>query len=62
MSDVSIPGVTSKYDTQKLIEGLMKVERTPRDRAAERLEQIRFQRTVWSELGRRISSLRDSAR
>lgn len=62
MSDLSIPGVTSKYDTQKLIEGLMKVERIPRDRAAERLEQIRFQRTAWSELGRRISSLRDSAR
>lgn len=62
MSDVSIPGVTSKYDTQKLIEGLMKVERIPRDRAAESLERIRFQRTVWGELGRRIGSLRDSAR
>ncbi len=62
MSDFSIPGVTSKYDTQKLIEDLMKVERIPRDRAAERLEQVELQRTVWMDLGRRLTSLRESSR
>ena len=62
MSDISIPGVTSKYDTQKLIEDLMKVERIPRDRAAASLENVKLQKTVWLDLGRRLSSLRDSAR
>jgi len=62
MSDVTIPGVTSKYDTQTLIEGLMKVERIPRDRAAERLEEVKLQKTVWLEFSRKLSSLRESAR
>ncbi|HAE21481.1 MAG TPA: flagellar hook protein [Spirochaetaceae bacterium] len=62
MSDFSIPGVTSKYDTQKLIEDLMKVERIPRDRAAERLKQVELQRTVWMDMGRRLTSLRESSR
>lgn len=62
MSDVSIPGVTSKYDTQKLIADLMKVERIPRDREAERLKQTELERTVWMDLNRRFTSLRESAR
>ncbi|TFG83387.1 MAG: flagellar hook protein [Spirochaetales bacterium] len=62
MSDISIPGVTNKYDTKKLIEDLMKVERIPRDRAAANLDKIKLQKTIWLDLGRRLSSLRESAR
>ncbi len=62
MSDISIPGVKSKYDTQKLIEDLMKVERIPKTRAEERLKEVQLKRTTWLDLSRRLSSLRDSAR
>jgi len=58
----SIPGVTSKYDTQKLIEELMKVERIPRDRAEARLKQLQLQRTVWLDINRRFIDLREKAR
>jgi len=62
MSDISIPGVKSKYDTQKLIEGLMAVERIPKVRAEERLKEIQLQRTTWMDLNRRLSELRESSR
>jgi flagellar hook-associated protein 2 len=62
MSDISIPGVKSKYDTQRLIDDLMKVERIPKTRAEERLKGIELQKTTWQDLNRRISSLRDSSR
>jgi flagellar hook-associated protein 2 len=62
MSDFSIPGVKSKYDTQKLIDDLMKLERVPRTRAVERQDTLKLQKTVWQDIGRRMSSLRESAR
>jgi flagellar hook-associated protein 2 len=62
MSDISIPGVRSKYETDKLIEDLMKLERIPRTRAAERLEQVQLQKTVWLDVNRRLSRLRESSR
>ncbi len=62
MSDISIPGVTSKYDTQKLIEDLMKVERIPKTREEERLKAIELERTVWLDLNRRLTTLRETAR
>ncbi|PKL24673.1 MAG: flagellar hook protein [Spirochaetae bacterium HGW-Spirochaetae-3] len=62
MSDISIPGVKSKYDTEKLIEGLMAVERIPKTRAEERLKEMQLQRTTWLDLNRRLSSLRESSR
>lgn len=63
MSDLAIPGVgSSKYGSDKLIEGLMKLERVPRDKAAEQLETYKKQKTVWLELSQRLSSVRDDAR
>ena len=35
MSDISIPGVTSKYNTDKMIDALVKAERVPLDRLNE---------------------------
>ncbi len=62
MSDISIPGTaTDKYGTQKLIEGLMKVERIPRDAAAEKIKALETQKTVWLDFNQRLGTLRDSA-
>ncbi|MBU0936402.1 MAG: flagellar filament capping protein FliD [Spirochaetes bacterium] len=62
MSDISIPGVSSKYNTQKLIEDLMKIERIPVDRAQERLTELQEQKSAWQDLNRRLLAVRESAR
>ncbi len=38
MSDITIPGVTSKINSDKIIEGLLKVERIPLERLEKRNE------------------------
>ncbi|MDR0400368.1 MAG: flagellar filament capping protein FliD [Treponema sp.] len=62
MSDVYIPGIKSRFDTDKLIEGLMSVERLPKERTERNIEQWEVQKGYWQEIGRRISSLREGAR
>ena len=63
MPEINIPGVTaSRYKTDELIEGLMRLERVPRDRADEQLQQYRNEQTAWRQLSRQVTALRDSAR
>ncbi|MDR3193065.1 MAG: flagellar filament capping protein FliD [Treponema sp.] len=62
MSDIYIPGVKSRFETDKLIEGLMRVERIPKERTEKNVESLEIQKTYWQEIGRRINSLRESAR
>ena len=62
MSDITIPGVNSSLNTDKIIDGLMKLERIPLDRMEGTLESYNSQKTVWQELNRKIGELRDSAR
>jgi flagellar hook-associated protein 2 len=62
MSDVYIPGVKSRFNSEKLIEDLMKLERVPKDRKERDIENLQTQKSYWQEIGRRIGSLRDSAR
>ena len=62
MSDIYIPGVKSRYDTDKLIEDLMKVERVPKERAQKNVESLKTEKTNWQDIGRRMTSLRESAR
>ena len=62
MSDIFIPGISSRLNTDQIIDALMNVERIPRDRTQANIDQLQIQRTYWQQLGRRINSLRDSAR
>jgi flagellar hook-associated protein 2 len=62
MSDIYIPGIRSRFDTDSLIEGIMSVERLPRERTERNIDQLEAQKGYWQEIGRRISSLRDGAR
>ncbi|MDR1948007.1 MAG: flagellar filament capping protein FliD [Spirochaetaceae bacterium] len=62
MSDIYVPGVKSRFNTEKLVEDLMRVERVPRDRAEKSIETYQTEKTYWQDLGRRITSLRESAR
>ena len=62
MSDVYMPGVRSRFNSEQIIEDLMKLERVPRDRVEKNIENLQLQRSYWQEVGTRVSSLRDSAR
>jgi len=62
MSDIYIPGVRSRFNSDKIIEDLMKLERVPRDRAQSTIERFETEKSYWQEIGRRINSLRESAR
>jgi len=62
MSDVYIPGVRSRFNSEQLVEDLMTIERIPRDRVQTNIDNLQSQKTYWQEVGRRLSSLRESAR
>jgi flagellar hook-associated protein 2 len=62
MSDIYVPGVKSRFNTDQLIEDLMKVERIPRERVERRVDTLETEKSYWQEMGRRMSSLRESAR
>jgi flagellar hook-associated protein 2 len=62
MSDITIPGVTSKFNSQKIIEDLMKLERIPLTRMEESVTTLSDQKKVWQDLNRQFSSLQDSSK
>ena len=62
MSEIYIPGINSRFDTDKLVENLMRIERIPLDRVERNVESLQNQKTYWQDLGRRMNSLRESAR
>jgi len=62
MSDIYVPGIRSRFNTEQIIEGLMNVERIPRDRVQQQVDIHQIHRGYWQEVGRRVNSLRDSAR
>jgi len=62
MSDIFIPGLRSRFDTDQLIENLMQLERIPRDRTERNISSLEAQRGWWQDLGRRITTMRESAR
>jgi len=62
MSDIYVPGVRSRLNTDKIVEDLMKLERVPRDRTQSNVDNLQVQKGYWQEVGRRVSALRESAR
>jgi len=62
MSDVYIPGVKSRFNSEEIIDKLMRLERVPKERTERNIENLQTQKGYWQEVGRRISSVRDSAR
>ncbi|MCL2277709.1 MAG: flagellar hook protein, partial [Treponema sp.] len=61
MSDIYIPGVRSRFNSERLVEDLMTIERIPRDRVQTNIENLQTQKSYWQEVGKRISSLREAA-
>lgn len=62
MSDISIPGVSSKYNTDKMIDAIMKAERAPLNRMEDRKETFSEQKQVWNQVNRKLTTLQQNAR
>ncbi len=62
MAGIGIPGVSDKYKTNDLVEGLMKVERIPLTREQDALESYKTQQSAWRDVNQKMSSLRDSVK
>jgi flagellar hook-associated protein 2 len=62
MSDLSIPGVTDKYNTQKIIDALMAVKKEPLTRMQKELELERQKKGAWQDAIRMLSVVRDTSR
>lgn len=62
MSDVFMPGVKSRFNSEKIIDDLMKLERIPKERTEKNIEGLQTQKGYWQEVGRRVSALQESAR
>jgi flagellar hook-associated protein 2 len=62
MSDLSIPGVTDKYNTQKIIDALMAVKKEPLTRMQKDLATEQQEKTAWQDVTKKLSGLRDMAR
>lgn len=62
MSDISIPGVNSKYGTQTIIENLVKVERNKLIKLEDQKKQFEDTKLVWQDTNRKMQAVRDAAR
>jgi flagellar hook-associated protein 2 len=62
MSDLSIPGVNSKYNTEKSIQALVETERIPLKRLEAERQTLQEQRGVWLNLNQRMNTVRQGAR
>jgi flagellar hook-associated protein 2 len=62
MSDLSIPGVTSKYNTDKTIKALVETERIPLQRLESERTTLQDQKTVWLRLNQKVTAVREGAR
>jgi len=61
MSDMYIPGLSSRFNSDKVIEDLMRLERVPRDRAVSNIETIQKEKKYWQDLSNTTKTLRESA-
>jgi flagellar hook-associated protein 2 len=62
MSDISIPGVSDRYNTTKLISDLMEVEKVKLNRMEESVTNMETEKQIWQDVNRRLGMLRDAAR
>jgi len=62
MSDVYMPGVKSRFNSEDIIDKLMRLERIPKERTEKNIDNLQTQKGYWQEVGRRINSMRESAR
>ena len=61
MSDITIPGVTNKYNTSKIIADTMKLERLPLKREEDRVAKFQKDKAAWADINKSIGNVRTAA-
>jgi flagellar hook-associated protein 2 len=59
---LSIPGVSSKYNSNDTIQKLLEAERIPLQRMQQEQETYRLQKSTWLRLNQQVAAVRDGAR
>jgi len=62
VSDISIPGVSSKYNTSKLISDLVDVERIRLTNMEDDVSSLEETKTTWRQINRNLGNLQRSAK
>lgn len=62
MSDISIPGVTSKYKTDQIVEALVKKETLKLDNLKEDVKVLETNKKEWQDMSRLMTTLRNTSR
>jgi flagellar hook-associated protein 2 len=62
MSDISIPGVSSRFNTESMVQELVEAESVRLERMNSELETYQAEKRVWQELNAGLNNLRQSAR
>ncbi|MCL2070579.1 MAG: flagellar hook protein, partial [Treponema sp.] len=61
MSDIYVPGLRSRFNSEQIVEDLMRLERVPRERAQNNIDRLELERSYWQDVNTRASALRESA-
>jgi flagellar capping protein FliD len=61
MSDIYVPGLRSRFNSEQVVEDLMRLERIPRERAQNNVDRLEQERSYWQDISTRSSTLRESA-
>jgi flagellar hook-associated protein 2 len=62
MSDITIPGVTSKVDTKSIIDALMDVERVKLTRKEDEVQALKNEKKVWQDINVKLAKLQGAAK
>ncbi len=62
MSDISIPGVSSRFNTEKMVEELVEAESVRLDRMKSELETFQEEKKAWQEMNLGMSNLGNSSK
>ncbi len=62
MSDISIPGVNSKYGTQNIIDSLVKVEKNKLVQMESQKKGFEDTKLAWQDTNKRMQTVRDAAK
>lgn len=57
MAEINIPGVSSHFNTNKIVEDLMKVEKAPLTKMENRVDELNSEKNLWRGLNTKMNSL-----
>jgi flagellar capping protein FliD len=58
---ISIPGLSSRFDIDGMVDAAMKVASQPRDNLQQTNDDLKTQESTWNDLGNKMKNLRDAA-